>query len=109
MANGYQALYGNTTGYVNVADGYQALYHNTTGAANVAIGTLAGVNQTDGSNNVYIGAGMSGIAGESAACYIGSIYGQTSASGIPVLINSDQQARDNHFLEAVQGRHQTDG
>jgi Chaperone of endosialidase len=57
----------------------------------VAIGTLAGMNQTDGSNNVYIGAGMSGIAGESAACYIGSIYGQTSASGIPVLINSDNK------------------
>jgi hypothetical protein len=31
---------------------------------------------------------MSGVAGESNACYIASIFGQTSASGIPVLINS---------------------
>ena len=46
------------------------------------------MNQTNGSYNVYIGAGMVGVAGEHDACYIGSIYGQTSASGIPVLINS---------------------
>ena len=49
------------------------------------------MNQTNGSGNVYIGAGIQGIAGESGACYIGSIYGQTSASGIPVLINANNK------------------
>jgi uncharacterized protein (DUF3084 family) len=34
---------------------------------------------------------MIGIPGESNACYIASIFGQTSASGIPVLINSDNK------------------
>jgi hypothetical protein len=29
-----------------------------------------------------------GVAGENNACYIASIFGQTSAKGIPVLINS---------------------
>jgi trimeric autotransporter adhesin len=34
---------------------------------------------------------MIGIPGESNACYIASIFGQTSASGIPVLINSENK------------------
>ena len=34
---------------------------------------------------------MRGVADESNACYIASIFGQTSASGIPVLINSDNK------------------
>ncbi len=34
---------------------------------------------------------MVGVAGESGACYIASIFGQTSASGIPVLIGSDNR------------------
>jgi len=34
---------------------------------------------------------MFGVAGESDACYIASIFGQTSATGIPVLINSDNK------------------
>jgi hypothetical protein len=34
---------------------------------------------------------MFGVAGESNACYIASIFGQTSATGIPVLINSDNK------------------
>ena len=73
-----------------MADGYQALYHNTTGTLNVAIGWGAGFSQTSGSDNIYIGE-VGGIAGESNACYIGSIYDQTSASGIPVLINSSNK------------------
>jgi hypothetical protein len=43
------------------------------------------------SGNVYIGAGMLGVAGESNACYIKSIFGQTSVSGIPVPINSNNK------------------
>jgi len=34
---------------------------------------------------------MVGVAGESSSCYIASIFGQTSASGVPVLINSDSK------------------
>ena len=34
---------------------------------------------------------MSGVGGESNACYIASIFGQTSVNGIPVLINSDNK------------------
>jgi hypothetical protein len=72
---------------VNVAIG-GALSNNTTGNANVAIGGNAGLNATTGDHNVYIGQGMTGVAGESDACYIRSIFGQTSAVGIPVFINS---------------------
>jgi hypothetical protein len=88
MADGFDALYSNTTGGYNTATGDQALYNNTTGSYNVALGFIAGHNATSGSNNIYIGAGMTGVAGESSACYIGSIFGQTSASGAPVYINS---------------------
>src|SRR5439155_15933837 len=59
------------------------------GASTTATGVNAGSNQTTGSNNVYIGAGMLGVGGESNACYIASIFGQTSSSGIAVLINSN--------------------
>ena len=54
-------------------------------ASNTALGYAAGSNATTGSGNVYIGAGMMGVVGESNACYITSIFGQTSANGIPVF------------------------
>jgi hypothetical protein len=108
MANGFQALFSNTTGSLNTANGLQALvfntigngntangegtlFSNTTGGGNTAIGSGAGFNQTTGSNNVYIGVEMSGVAGENNACYIASIFSQTSANGIPVLINSNNK------------------
>jgi hypothetical protein len=90
-ANGDQALFLNTTGFNNTATGFQALLGNTTGSGNVAVGFLAGNNQTSGSDNIYIGAGMQGVAGESNACYIASIFGQTSANGVPVLINQSNK------------------
>jgi Chaperone of endosialidase len=68
-----------------------ALANNTTGNSNTALGSGAGINQTTGSGNVYIGSGTPGITGESNACYIASIFGQTSANGIPVLINSNNK------------------
>jgi hypothetical protein len=68
--------------------GEDALASNTTGSSNVALGPAAGFNATTGSNNVYIGVGMLGVAGESNACYIASIFGQTSPSGAAVSINS---------------------
>ena len=85
------ALVANTTGSSNTAVGSGALFNNTGGVFNVALGTSAGANATTGSNNVYIGSGVRGVAGESNACYIASIFGQTSANGIPVLINSDNK------------------
>ncbi len=90
-ANGTFALFSNTSGAGNMANGVNALDTNTTGSFNTALGVLAGMNQTTGSNNVYIGAEMFGVPGESDACYIKSIFLQTSAAGIPVLINSNNK------------------
>ena len=87
-AVGDGALSSNTTAGGNTAIGGDALAFNTTGNSNVALGAGAGFNATTGSNNVYIGVGMLGVAGESNACYIASIFGQTSASGAAVSINS---------------------
>jgi len=106
-AMGDQALLNNTGGMFNVGIGGAALLSNvtgndntacgggslndTTGSDNTALGFQAGILATTGSNNVYIGSGMSGVAGESNACYIASIFGQTSANGVPVLINSNNK------------------
>ena len=87
-AVGDGALSSNTTAGGNTAMGGDALASNTTGHSNVAMGVAAGFNATTGSNNVYIGVGMLGVAGESNACYIASIFGQTSANGAAVSINS---------------------
>jgi hypothetical protein len=87
-ASGALALFSNTTGNANAAVGIEALYQNTTGNGNTAIGNLAGFNQTTGSNNIYIGPNTGGVAGESNACYIASIWGQTAVDSVPVLINS---------------------
>jgi hypothetical protein len=54
-ANGYQALYSNTTGSNNTANGYQALYSNTTGGNNAANGLWALFSNTTGSNNTANG------------------------------------------------------
>ena len=104
-AFGYEALWSNTGGFHNTALGQLALFNNTTGSDNVAVGNEAGMNQDSGSGNVYIGSGIQGVAGESNACYIKSIFGQTSANGIPVLINSDNKlgttTSSARFKEAI--------
>jgi hypothetical protein len=87
-AVGESALLANINGDNNTAIGTNALAYTTTGNRNVALGVAAGFNATTGSNNVYIGAGMQGVAGESNACYIAGIFGQASASGAAVSINS---------------------
>ena len=87
-ATGFGALVFNTTGDDNTATGDEALFKNTTGVNNTGIGAAAGANQNTGSNNVYIGAGMEGVAGESNACYIASIFNQTSTGGTQVFINA---------------------
>ncbi len=86
-ADGAAALLNNIDGDNNTAVGLNALVNNTSGAKNVALGSRAGEQQTTGSNNVYIGANIGGTAGESNACYISSIFSQTSVTGIPVLVN----------------------
>jgi hypothetical protein len=90
-AVGAQALLDNTTGNDNTADGLSALASNTTGNNNVALGSFAGIQQTTGSNNVYIGSNMQGSAGESNACYIKSIFGQTAAGGSAVFIDANSK------------------
>src|SRR6266567_3415773 len=89
-AIGAGALLNNVDGTYNAAIGFQALLSNTTGYDNVAMGHNAGTSQTTGSNNIYIGSNISGVGGESDACYIKSIFAQTS-NGVPVLINSDNK------------------
>ena len=56
-ANGYQALYSNTTGNFNTATGFQALYSNTTGAYNTANGFYALYSNTTGGYNTANGDG----------------------------------------------------
>jgi trimeric autotransporter adhesin len=89
-ASGEAALIQNTMGIGNTAVGWNTLANNTTGNGNVALGHEAGT-QATGDGNVYIGATVHGVAGESNACYIRSIFGQTSASGVQVFINSDNK------------------
>jgi len=104
-AFGYEALWSNTGGSHNTAVGQLTLFNNTMGSDNVAVGNGAGMNQDSGSGNVYIGSGIQGVAGESNTCYIKSIFGQTSANGIPVLINSDNKlgttTSSARFKEAI--------
>jgi hypothetical protein len=87
---GGAALLSNLTGNDNTAVGGGSL-NDTTGNDNTALGFQAGILATTGSNNVYIGSGMSGVAGESNACYIASIFGQTSTNGVPVFVNSNNK------------------
>jgi hypothetical protein len=89
-AYGNGALFNNTTGGGNAAIGGDALLSNTIGGGNVALGGSAGSNAT-GFNNVYIGAGMEGVAGESNACYIASIFGQmvNPATGVAVFVDTN--------------------
>jgi endosialidase-like protein len=90
-AAGSAALFRNTNGAHNTANGFQALATNTTGNDNTALGFLAGSSQTTGSDNIYIGSGVLGLPGESNACYIASIFGQTIANGAVVLVNQSNK------------------
>ena len=114
MANGYAALYSNTTGASNTAIGNQVLYHNTTGVGNTAIGNQVLFNNTTGSYNVALAGGYNlttgifnidiandGIADESyttrigilqTRAFIAGIYGVMEGGTISaVYINSDGQ------------------
>ena len=89
-AIGAGALNDNVNGNENTAVGLNALLNNT-GSNNVALGSNAGSVATTGSNNVYIGYNIQGSAGESNACYIKSIFGQTAAGGSAVFIDANSK------------------
>jgi hypothetical protein len=76
-----------TTGSRNTANGFTAL-RDSTGNDNTALGAGAGGNVTTASNVICIGAGVSG-ANVDNSCYIGNIFGSTSANGVGVLVNSN--------------------
>jgi hypothetical protein len=97
VADGVNALIGNTTGIGNTGSGLRSLENNTTGSYNVAVGYTAGSSLTTGNNNIDIGA--LGAAGESNtirigrmgtqnAAYIQGIFGATVANGSAVRVDS---------------------
>lgn len=94
VAVGTEALLSTTAGGGNVAVGAYAL-RLATGDGNVAVGAYAGNVLTNGSGNIYVGA-PAGAASESnttrigttqTAAFLAGVSGQTSASGVPVMIN----------------------
>jgi trimeric autotransporter adhesin len=87
-ANGAGALGNNSTGNANTAIGTFTLFNNTAGSENIALGFDAGDNVTTASEVICIGAPGANV---SNSCFIGQIFGATSSSGIPVLINSNNR------------------
>jgi uncharacterized coiled-coil protein SlyX len=69
------------------------------------VGNFAGSDATTGHDNVYIGAGINGLADESNACRIASIFGQTAANGSAVFITSGNKlgtdTSSRRFKEAI--------
>ena len=47
------------------------------------------VRSNDRFNNIYIGYAVEGVAGESNACYIGSIFNQLASGGTQVFVNTN--------------------
>jgi hypothetical protein len=56
-ANGFQALFSNTTGVQNTAIGLEALFSNTTGDSNTAVGQASLYSNTTGIYNTAVGFG----------------------------------------------------
>jgi hypothetical protein len=97
-AFGASALRVTTSGAQNTALGYDALVNLASGSLNTVIGSGAGFALTSGSNNIYLGADsasgsesgtirIGGIGGQTST-FIAGIFGQVSASGVAVLVNS---------------------
>ena len=102
---GYQTLFNLNSGGSDVAIGANALLNLTSGDANTAVGAGAGINLTSGDFNIFIGQGAGSnvtnasnvicigadAAGNNAglSCFIANIFGQTSAGGVGVFINSN--------------------
>jgi hypothetical protein len=89
-AIGENALVSNTTGSGNTAVGVRALDHNTSGNLNIALGVNAGHDVVTAQNAICIGLNVFG-ADVGDSCFIGNIFGQTSASGAAVYVNSNHK------------------
>ena len=89
-AIGLNALVNNTTGSGNTAVGVRALDHNTSGSLNIALGVNAGHDVVTAQNAICIGLNVFG-ADVGDSCYIGNIFGETSASGAAVYVNSNHR------------------
>ncbi len=88
----------NTTGNYNTYLGFRAGVNDTNGIGNTFLGDFAGTNNNTGSSDIYIGnPGLDNenttirIGSNQQAAYIAGIYGVTSASGVPVFVNSNGQ------------------
>ena len=89
IAQGYEALYNNTSGWQNIAIGYQALHYNSTGANNIAQGYNCLYSNTTGFRNIATGeqalysnsTGTDNIAMGWKALY-SNIGGATAGDGI---------------------------
>jgi hypothetical protein len=91
-ANGYQALYFNTTGDSNTANGFQALYANTTGFDNAANGyqalyfnTIGSSNTANGMSALYANTGYSNTANGFQALYANTTGFSNTANGVQAL------------------------
>jgi trimeric autotransporter adhesin len=97
---GAGALLEVTEGNRNVAVGLNAL-GNRPGDNNVALGNNAGVSQDPpttphSNNNIYIGYNIHGVADESNACYIGSIFTQIAVDNpVPVFVTMSNKLGTN--------------
>jgi hypothetical protein len=104
-ALGRSACGNNITGNDNTAVGDDALLGNTTGNNNVALGAGAGLAVSTANNVICIGTLVQG-ENVSNGCYIGSVFGQTSAEGTAVFINSNGKlgtmTSSQRFKEDVQ-------
>jgi hypothetical protein len=89
-AIGLNALVNNTTGSGNTAVGVRALDENTSGGLNVALGVNAGHDVVAAQNVICIGLNVFG-ADVGDSCFIGNIFGETSASGAAVYVNSNHR------------------
>jgi hypothetical protein len=87
-AIGWGALAANTTGHDNTAVGLAALFNNTTGTFNICVGSGAGSGATTANNSICIGANGNNV---NNSCYIGQIFGATSAGETAVFINASGQ------------------
>jgi hypothetical protein len=85
-AIGQTALFSNSNGDSNTAIGNAALIFNTTGTGNIALGDSAGASVTTANNVICIGAAGNNV---DDSCYIGNIFGATSANGVGVFVNSN--------------------
>jgi hypothetical protein len=82
-----RALESNTSGTGNTGLGVDAGTNVTGGSHNTALGFAAGSAVTTANNVIVIGTNVSG-ENVSNTCYIGNIFGKTSASATAVFVNS---------------------